>query len=87
MAQTLEEAGAYRDALEGIFISAISLSLSLYLISVSRVQRLRDVVLSMRDNLVLEPVQSLRFVRRAFGRRGTCIQPLSRGQIESGADL
>ena len=84
MAQTLEEAGAYRDALEGIFISAI---LSLYLISVSRVQRLRDVVLSMRDNLVLEPVQSLRFVRRAFGRRGTCIQPLSRGQIESGADL
>jgi len=85
VAQTLEEAGAYRDALEGIFISAISLSL--YLISVSRVQRLRDVVLSMRDNLVLEPVQSLRFVRRAFGRRGTCIQPLSRGQIESGADL
>ena len=63
-----------------------SLSLS-DLIFVSRVQTLRDVVLSMRDNLGLEPVQSLRFVRRAFGRRGTCIQPLSHGQIESGADL
>ena len=57
------------------------------LIFVSRVQTLRDVVLSMRDNLGLEPVQSLRFARRAFGRRGTCIQPLSHGQIESGADL